>query len=401
MKKIYSHTLHDMDEWFDIAKNSCHEFVWIREDSLGENFQKFAFGELVSRETSTISELQQWWQHLSDENSAQLTSFVSIAFDKTSSWKCKASIPQFLFEQTARGKSITFFSFERINIESMGELLQQLKDTKQQQPGILEETGKSLSDQNWMDVVSQALDLMKSTELEKIVLSRKVSYSANVPIATAEVLNKLRQHYRQCWVYGYQGFVGATPEMLVEVHDRTAKARVLAGTQSRSIGEEPTLLESKKELNEHQLAIDSLAETLQTASVTLKIEGPFTLELPNVWHLASDVKATLNTPVHILELVKKLHPTAAVGGTPRNKAVALINELENYDRGPYTGPVGWMNSQGEGQFGIALRCGLINGNNIDLYAGCGIVPGSDPVKELAETEHKMLPMRQALRELFA
>ena len=127
----------------------------------------------------------------------------------------------------------------------------------------------------------------------------------------------------------------------------------------------------------------------------MSTRGPFLLELPNVVHLATDVSARL-TDTRLLDLVAALHPTAAVCGTPRDLAMRLIEELEDTERGRYSGPVGWVDASGDGEFAIALRCGLASGTRLRLYAGAGIMPDSDPDAELAETEAKMRPLLDAL-----
>jgi menaquinone-specific isochorismate synthase len=194
------------------------------------------------------------------------------------------------------------------------------------------------------------------------------------------------------------------------VEDSTAQARVLAGTLDRADApaDDPgyaqrVLAGSAKQLHEHSIAIDSLTRQLEpfTSSMTSHSE-PFVLQLPNVWHLASDVSARLSpggdgaVPTS-LALVEALHPTAAVCGTPTTVAGALIRELEHLERGPYAGPVGWIDAEGNGEWGIALRGAVIESSTrVRLYAGCGIVEGSQPEAELAETWSKFRPMIEAL-----
>jgi menaquinone-specific isochorismate synthase len=192
-----------------------------------------------------------------------------------------------------------------------------------------------------------------------------------------------------------------------------ARARVLAGTLDRANthkidGEsdaayaERVLAGSEKQQHEHEIAIDSLTRKLQpyTSEMTSHSE-PFVLELPNVWHLASDVSAELSTngghSPSSLELAEAVHPTAAVCGTPTEVAGALIRELEQMDRGPYAGPVGWTDGAGNGEWGIALRGAVVESpTRVRLYAGCGIVDASTPEAELAETWAKFRPMIEAL-----
>ncbi|MCD4850970.1 isochorismate synthase [Arthrobacter sp. AK01] len=270
----------------------------------------------------------------------------------------------------------------------------------------------SLSESAWMQAVSNGVDEIRAGKLEKLVLARDVVATLPDGVNAAEVLRQLAARYRECWTYGVDGLVGATPEMLIQVEGRTAQARVLAGTLDRRDADgldgspmayaERVLAGSEKQRHEHEIAIDSLTRQLAPFSEAMNSHSePFILELPNVWHLASDVKAELaDIEGHVptcLALINALHPTAAVCGTPTLVAGALIRKLEHLDRGPYAGPVGWLDAAGNGEWGIALRGAVIeDANTVRLFAGCGIVEGSQPEAELAETWAKFRPMLEAL-----
>ncbi|WP_026539664.1 isochorismate synthase [Paenarthrobacter nicotinovorans] len=270
----------------------------------------------------------------------------------------------------------------------------------------------SLSEAAWMQAVSNGVEEIRAGNLEKLVLARDVVATLPEGVNAAEVLRQLAARYRECWTYGVDGLVGATPEMLIQVEGRTAQARVLAGTLDRRDADgmdgspmeyaERVLAGSEKQRHEHEIAIDSLTRQLAPFSEAMNSHSePFILELPNVWHLASDVKAELaDIEGHVptcLALINALHPTAAVCGTPTLVAGALIRKLEHLDRGPYAGPVGWLDAAGNGEWGIALRGAVIeDANTVRLYAGCGIVEGSQPEAELAETWAKFRPMLEAL-----
>ncbi|MFJ4209567.1 isochorismate synthase MenF [Paenarthrobacter sp. NPDC089675] len=270
----------------------------------------------------------------------------------------------------------------------------------------------SLTEAAWMEAVSSGVEEIRTGKLEKLVLARDVVANLPAGVSAAEVLRQLAARYRECWTYGVDGLVGATPEMLIQVEGRTAQARVLAGTLDRRDAEgmdgspmeyaERVLAGSEKQRHEHEIAIDSLTRQLAPFSEAMNSHSePFILELPNVWHLASDVKAELaDIEGHVptcLALINALHPTAAVCGTPTLVAGALIRKLEHLDRGPYAGPVGWLDAAGNGEWGIALRGAVIeDANTVRLYAGCGIVEGSQPEAELAETWAKFRPMLEAL-----
>lgn len=273
------------------------------------------------------------------------------------------------------------------------------------------ETG-SLSEHDWMAAVAAGVAEVRTGKLEKLVLARDIVATLPEGVNAAEILRQLAIRYRECWTYGVDGLVGSTPEMLIQVEGRTAQARVLAGTLDRRDADgmegsplefaERVLAGSEKQRHEHEIAIQSLTKQLAPFSEAMNAHSePFILELPNVWHLASDVKAELTeVEGHVptcLALINALHPTAAVCGTPTLVAGALIRKLEHMDRGPYAGPVGWLDAAGNGEWGIALRGAVIEApDTVRLYAGCGIVEGSQPEAELAETWAKFRPMLESL-----
>ncbi len=270
----------------------------------------------------------------------------------------------------------------------------------------------SLSEEDWMAAVAAGVEEIRTGALEKLVLARDIVATLPTGVNAAQVLRELSARYRECWTYGVDGLVGATPEMLIQVEGRTAQARVLAGTLDRRDADgmagsplefaERVLAGSEKQRHEHDIAIQSLTTQLAPFSEAMNAHSePFILELPNVWHLASDVKAELTeVEGHVptcLALINALHPTAAVCGTPTTVAGALIRKLEHLDRGPYAGPVGWLDAAGNGEWGIALRGAVIESpETVRLYAGCGVVEGSVPEAELAETWAKFRPMLESL-----
>lgn len=270
----------------------------------------------------------------------------------------------------------------------------------------------SLTEEAWMAAVAAGVAEIRTGALEKLVLARDIVATVPTGVNAAQVLRELSARYRECWTYGVDGLVGATPEMLIQVEGRTAQARVLAGTLDRRDADgmdgsplefaERVLAGSEKQRHEHDIAIQSLTTQLAPFSEAMNAHSePFILELPNVWHLASDVKAELaEVEGHVptcLALINALHPTAAVCGTPTTVAGALIRKLEHLDRGPYAGPVGWLDAAGNGEWGIALRGAVIESpQTVRLYAGCGVVDGSVPETELAETWAKFRPMLESL-----
>jgi menaquinone-specific isochorismate synthase len=215
------------------------------------------------------------------------------------------------------------------------------------------------------------------------------------------VLDQLARAYPDCWTFAVEGLVGASPELLIRRTGRAIASRVLAGTAWREHSGDAVsaeLLGSAKDIAEHSYAVQSVADVLSRACVDLDVPmAPVPLELANLTHLSTDITGLLDdrTPT-ALELAARLHPTAAVGGSPTAVARQLIRELEPMNRGRYAAPVGWMNSRGDGEFAIALRCAQINGRSVRLMAGCGIVADSDPETEAREAQIKMIPIRDAL-----
>ncbi|HEX6346412.1 isochorismate synthase [Umezawaea sp.] len=273
--------------------------------------------------------------------------------------------------------------------------------TPVRRPSTVRYSDGQLSVTDYRGAVATAVARMRDSELDKVVLAHDLLAVADVPIDHRFVLEGLARRYPECWVYAVDGLLGATPELLLRRTGELVDSRVLAGTTWPHDGMsdeelEAALLSSAKNLEEHDYAIRSLADTLKPFCTTMSVEGPSVLRLPNVSHLSSDVIGTLSGSPSLLRLGEALHPTAAVGGTPRAEAIRVIEELEGMDRGRYAGPVGWIDGNGDGELGIALRCARVEGNTARLFAGCGLVAESDPDSEVCEAHAKMRPMRDAL-----
>ncbi|MDQ6687053.1 MAG: chorismate-binding protein [Actinomycetota bacterium] len=262
-----------------------------------------------------------------------------------------------------------------------------------------------LSGAEWEAVIASAVARINAGELEKVVLARDLVATAEAPIDVRWPLRRLAESYDMCWAFSVDGWFGATPEMLVRRERGLVTSRVLAGTIRRTGHEErdlalaARLARSSKDLEEHEYAVRSVADALAPYCSSMNVpETPFVLHLPNVMHLATDVAGVVNDAegANVLELAAALHPSAAVGGTPTKIAIEMIGEIEGMDRGRYAGPVGWMDANGDGEFGIALRSAELVGDRVRLFAGCGIVADSDPAAELAEAQAKFVPVRDAL-----
>ncbi|GAA3940474.1 isochorismate synthase [Microbacterium soli] len=265
--------------------------------------------------------------------------------------------------------------------------------------------------QAYQDAVRAALDEIAAGAYSKVVLARDVTGTVPGDADLRRLVRALSTDYPDTWTFAVDGLIGASPETLVTTHTRTVTARVLAGTTGR--GADPdadaaassALAVSAKDLDEHSYAVRSVLAALRPHTRTLTAsDEPFVLELPNLFHLATDVRGELLDGESSLDLVGAMHPTAAVAGSPTDAAVAAIRRLEPFDRGRYAGPVGWIDASGDGEWAIALRCAQFGDvpddesgvRRVTAYAGAGIVAGSDPESELLETRVKFRPLIDAL-----
>jgi menaquinone-specific isochorismate synthase len=256
----------------------------------------------------------------------------------------------------------------------------------------------------YVRAVEEALVHLRSRELSKVVLARPMVGRLAPGADLRVLLATLASGYPDTWTFAVDGLIGSSPETLVTASHGSVTARVLAGSAPRGLDaladEEAAfgLATSAKDLDEHQFALRSLLNSLAPHARNItSSEQPFTLKLPNLWHLASDVEGELTDGASSLDLIAALHPTAAVAGTPTDRALALIDELEPFDRGRYAGPVGWVGADGDGEWAIALRSAQVESDGrIAAFAGAGIVADSVPEKELAETRMKFRPVVDAL-----
>ncbi|MBV9293286.1 MAG: isochorismate synthase [Frankiales bacterium] len=253
------------------------------------------------------------------------------------------------------------------------------------------------SENAWRDAVRTAVAELRANVVEKVVLARAVDVAADEPIDPRIVAARLAHRFPSCFTYVCDGLVGASPELLVRRVGRQAESLVLAGTTRRGgTADEDAELElaltaSHKDRHEHAIAVESVQLMLGRHALEVQADDePHVLRLANLLHLATSVQAWLPAPApSALRLAASLHPTAAVGGTPRAGALALIRQLEAAPRDRYAGPVGWVDANGDGEFAIALRCAQVDGSTARLWAGAGIVAESDPDAEVAETTVKL------------
>ena len=371
------------------------------------------FGKYKSKKVSgpkRFADASHWWRNeisqLDIHNNVHGSGTGPILFASFSFLESEESelvIPEILIGRKAGKSWITWIGGDRQPTLA-------LRSLEKQSLGLRWDTG-SVSEGEWKDRVSQAVERIKNGELEKVVLARDLNVSSDKAIEAQTLIQRLESEYPTTWVFLVEKLLGATPELLVRLSKSLVTSRVLAGTirktgdEAKDLALAATLAKSSKDLEEHEYAVRSVADALAPyCSSTNVPEAPFVLHLSNVMHLATDVTGVVNdsaNPVDMFTVIKALHPSAAVCGTPTDSARGVIAEIEGMNRGRYAGPVGWIDARGDGEVGIALRCGQLNDDAtaIRLFAGCGIVAGSNPEEELAESQAKLLPMRTALATL--
>ena len=291
-------------------------------------------------------------------------------------------------------------------VTTTGEATPVLRRSRVRRPGAVSYDERGTADTEWTDLVAEVVGRIRRGEVAKVVLARDVVARTERPLDVRWPLRRLAERYGECWTFAVDGLFGATPELLVRLDDGLVTSRVLAGTVSRGADGETddaraaALAASAKDLEEHRHGVASVREALAPLCTAMDVpETPFVLPLPNVLHLATDVSGLAVGGVTAFELLAALHPTAAVCGAPTPVAREVLREVEGLDRGRYAGPVGWADARGDGEWGIALRCAQLDPDDprrVRLFAGCGIVADSDPAAELAESEAKTAPVREAL-----
>lgn len=380
--------------------------AWLRQGS-----GMVGIGE-VARFSADITEAESWWAQLAAQIDADTEleghpgsgplAFGSFLFDPThSSYRSVMVVPQIVVGHRAGRSWITSLA---VDDEPWPQLPE--RSGPNSAPVGVQVEASSPDRQTWSDIVTEAVSRIRAGEVAKVVLARAERIRASAPLDKRYLVTELSRSYPSCWTFQVDSLVGASPEMLVRCERGLATSRVLAGTiraqgdQQADLRLAQVLSASSKNLIEHELAVASVAEALAPFCSGMNVPvAPYVLELPNVLHLASDVTAVARPGVTALRLAAELHPSAAVCGTPTAAARAMIAELEGLDRGRYSGPVGWVDTAGDGEFAIALRSGWLDPEDphrISVFAGCGIVAESEPDEEYAETVAKLLPMRQAL-----
>lgn len=255
--------------------------------------------------------------------------------------------------------------------------------------------------------VLSSLESIHSNRLNKIVLAHALDVSSNAPFNLFQTLNNLRRLHPDCYIFSTsngkgQNFIGASPERLISVYNQKLMIDALAGSAPRgkTAAEDADLanrlLSSEKEKREHQVVIDFITQRLYDLGMVPQLLSPRLRQLSNIQHLWTPIQTKVPANVHPLEIVAELHPTPAVAGAARDIACAEIRRYEGFERGLYAAPLGWVDYLGNSEFVVGIRSALIDGDHARLYAGAGIVAGSDPDKELAEIQLKLQALLKAL-----
>ena len=368
------------------------------------------FGEWKSTSVkgkNRFTDARKWWHEqlatIKIQNSVHGSGtgpilFSSFSFD--SAEESKLVIPEIVIGKRGDKSWITWIG------EKNSPTISQFMDSKP--IGEVSFESGALTDSEWKNRVAKAVAKIKNGDLEKVVLARDIVARNTEVISKRNLITSLNANYPSTWVFMVANLIGATPELLVRLNKSLVTSRILAGTirksgdEAKDLGLAASLAKSSKDLEEHEYAVRSVADALAPfCSSTNVPESPFVLHLSNVMHLATDVTGVVNdsaNPVDIFALISSLHPSAAVCGTPTEAASAVINELEEMNRGRYAGPVGWVDARGDGEIGIALRTGELSEDqkSMRIFSGCGIVAGSNPEDELSESQAKLSPMRTAL-----
>lgn len=263
-------------------------------------------------------------------------------------------------------------------------------------PQTLPEMVEMVDDrEQWRKDVEQALSAIAADEVEKVVLSRITELKMSGPVPAHRVAERLIATQNGSSTFQIDGLVGSSPELLAELKDGQLRSVALAGSVPRT-PDAPQRLSSSKMIREHDHAADSVEDALSPHCTTLERSPRELATFADIVHLATTFTGKIRPGTALLEVIADLHPTAAVAGTPTKAATDLIREIETHHRGRYAGPIGWIDSTGEGEFAIALRCGQIQADRMTLHSGAGLVAGSEPEAEFDETRLKLAPMLSAL-----
>ena len=356
-----------------------------------------------------FDEAREWWASVSQQATVRdsvnrpgsgLVAFGTFTFDDQSRQTSVIIVPTTVSGVDEMGSFETQIhcDIEPVPVDSVTTEQHTESAVSDWLPGLMDE-------ERFVETSSLATAHTATGDFHKVVIARDLIRAVPNNFSPDESARWLAEAYPDTHVFSVDGLFGASPETLASVRNRRVSLRVLAGSAAR--GGDPVsdqenaqkLATSSKDLDEHGFAVRNVLDSLNQVGIRARAdELPFTLKLPNLWHLATDVAGDIPPGVNVLDVVGSLHPTAAVAGTPTDKALDFIRDHEQLDRGRYAGPVGWMDANGNGDWALALRCAQFDPHRsvITAYAGAGIVNGSDPRSELRETDLKFRPVLDAI-----
>ncbi len=385
-------------------------------------------GERFERLEQGFNALRRGWVHRDpDAVGLPARAFVGFAFDPDEPMQASGQgfanaclcVPSLLLERQGSACALTFTArWNRANdpdtvrrqwLLQAQELIGSLADVPggQAQSGSLTRIEATPSDDEWLALARRALAAIHEGALDKVVLTRRVGVAGRRRLQPRRLLAWLQDHYPDCVQFAYGGdrctLVGTSPERLVALHERELVADAVAGTTVRDTNGERdrrlgnALRASSKARHEQRLVVDDIVRTLDPLCVSLNAPNePQLLKLPTLQHLWSPIYGWVKPGMSLLKIAACLHPTPAVGGVPRREALSWLASQGEQHRGWYTGALGWLNTAGDGELSVILRCAVLREHRADLFAGAGIVADSDPSAELAETEWKLRTMLQAV-----
>jgi menaquinone-specific isochorismate synthase len=321
---------------------------------------------------------------------------TALPFDPAAASAADAVVPSHVLGRTADGTAwLTVIGDRAAGVDDLDVLGDHRSATRAPDAFTLTPT---VSHADWCEVVAKAVGRIADGAFSKVVLAREVVVEASSDIVVSQVLSRLHALYPSCTVFSADGFVGASPELLVSRYGSVVTSHPLAGTIAHSGDVDADrraserLLSSAKDREEHALVVSFVADVLGPFCASLDVpDTPSIVAMRNVAHLGTLVRGRLagDPAPSALDLALALHPTPAVAGTPTDDAVAYLRSVEGFDRGRYAGAVGWVDGRGDGAFVVGIRCAEIAGRRARLFAGVGVVEGSDPDDELAETQLKL------------
>lgn len=330
-----------------------------------------------------------------------LVAFGSFAFDATSRSESVLIIPQIVLGEAEGKRWVTRIT---LDIEDSSSPVDELLRPSEIEETRVELRGGRISRAAYEGEVVAALEHIGHGDVSKLVVARDLEGQLPESADVRSVVRELRRRYPSAMTYSVDGTLGASPETLVRARGGQFWMRVLAGTTPRGATTAldtraaHELANSEKNVEEHRVAVESALASLRELGMDATPGEMFTLQLPNLWHLATDIEGSLEGR-STLRMLETIHPTAAVGGTPTEKAMELIRKVEGIDRGRYAAPVGWTDSQGNATWAIALRgAEIATSGLIRAFAGAGIVADSDSRAELRETDIKFRPIRDAFAD---